>query len=242
MAKYKCPTLGDCDNANSGEVFERSPGDDVKCPKCDTPMELQAGAQGGPGGPNKKVLVAAVAGVLALALGAGGYWYMQRPVMAAVALVKATPVVIDAVAVAIDYSKDAALAPSDEATKALRVEGDQKLASGDATGAEAASSKAAANEMLKMAISKMAQGKLDEAEKELGEARLRDPHNVLVSYNVAILRLKQNRTDDALTEFEASFKDGFPYFDQMGHDRDLDILRKDKRFQDLLSRYQPQKS
>ena len=45
MAKYKCPTLGDCDNANSGEVFERSPGDDVKCPKCDTPMELQAGGQ-----------------------------------------------------------------------------------------------------------------------------------------------------------------------------------------------------
>ncbi|SDA76360.1 MULTISPECIES: tetratricopeptide repeat protein [unclassified Janthinobacterium] len=242
MAKYKCPTLGDCDNANSGEVFERSPGDDVKCPKCDTPMELQAGGQAGAGGPNKKVLVAAVAGVLVLALGAGGYWYMQRPVMAAAALIEAAPVVIDAVAVAIDASKDAVLAPNDADTKALRIEGDQKLASGDAAGAETASSKAAANEMLKTAISRMAQGKLDEAEKELGEARLRDPHNVLVSYNVAILRLKQNRTDDALTEFEASFKDGFQYFDQMGQDRDLDTLRKDKRFQELLSRYQPQKS
>lgn len=242
MAKYKCPTLGDCDNANSGEVFERSPGDDVKCPKCDTPMELQAGGQVGPGGPNKKIAVAAVAGVLVLALGAGGYWYMQRPLKVAADLVEAAPALVETVKVAIDLGKNAALAPSDEETKALRIEGDQKLANGDAAGAETASSKAAANEMLKTAIARMAQGRLDEAEKELAEARLRDPHNVLVSYNVAILRLKQNRTDDALSEFEASFKDGFQYFDQMAQDRDLDTLRKDKRFQALLSRYQPQKS
>lgn len=242
MAKYKCPTLGDCDNANSGEVFERSPGEDVKCPKCDTPMELQAGGQAGPRGPNTKIVLAAVAGVLVLALGAGGYWYVQRPLTAAVEVIETAPAVLATVKEVIDLGKNAALSPSDEETKALRIEGDQKLAKGDAAGAEMASSKAAANEMLKTAISKMAQGKLDEAEKELAEARLRDPHNVLVSYNVAVLRLKQNRTNDALSEFEASFKDGFQYFDQMAQDRDLDALRKDKRFQDLLSRYQPQKS
>lgn len=242
MAKYKCPTLGDCDNANSGEVFERSPGEDVKCPKCDTPMELQAGGQARPHGSKQKAVIMGVAGALVLAAGAGGYWYVKRPVTAALVVIEAAPAALEVAQKALDYSKDAALAPSDEATKALRIEGDQKLASGDAAGAETASSKAAANEMLKTAISKMAQGKLEEAEKELGEARLRDPHNVLVSYNLAILRLKQSRTDDALAEFETSFKDGFQYFDQMGQDRDLDTLRKDKRFQDLLSRYQPQKS
>lgn len=205
-------------------------------------MELQAGGQVGPGGPNKKIAVAAVAGVLVLALGAGGYWYMQRPLKVAADLVEAAPALVETVKVAIDLGKNAALAPSDEETKALRIEGDQKLANGDAAGAETASSKAAANEMLKTAISRMAQGRLDKTKKELAEARLRDPHNVLVSYNVAILRLKQNRTDDALSEFEASFKDGFQYFDQMAQDRDLDTLRKDKRFQALLSRYQPQKS
>lgn len=30
MAKYKCPTLGDCDKANSGEIFERAPGEELK--------------------------------------------------------------------------------------------------------------------------------------------------------------------------------------------------------------------
>ncbi len=119
MAKYKCPTLGDCDNANSGEVFERSPGDDVKCPKCDTPMELQAGGQVGPGGPNKKIAVAAVAGVLVLALGAGGYWYMQRPLKVAADLVEAAPALVETVKVAIDLGKNAALAPSASSIPAL---------------------------------------------------------------------------------------------------------------------------
>lgn len=241
MAKYKCPTLGDCDKANSGEVFERSPGDELKCPQCATLLELQVGTSGG-GGVNKKVLAAAIAGVVVLAVGASGYWYLQRPIMAVTTLVEAAPVVIEAAQAVAEQGKSAVLAPDDEKTRALRIEGDQKLASGDAAGAEAASSKAAANEMLKAAISKMAQNKLDEAETELGEARSRDPLNVLVSYNMAILRLKQNRTDDALNEFERSFKDGFSYFDQMAQDRDLDTLRKDKRFQELLSRYPVQKS
>lgn len=242
MAKYKCPTLGDCDKANSGEVFERSPGDDLKCPQCSTLLELQAGTSGNAGGGNKKMLVAAIAGVLVLAVGAGGYWYLARPLAAATVIVEAAPALIETAQAVAEQAKSAVLAPDDQETKALRIEGDQKLASGDAAGAEAASSKAAANEMLKAAISKMAQGKLDEAEKELGEARLRDQTNVLVSYNMAILRLKQNRTDDALGEFERSFNDGFSYFEQMAQDRDLDTLRKDKRFQQLLSRYPAHKS
>lgn len=242
MAKYKCPTLGDCDKANSGEVFERSPGDDLKCPQCATLLELQVGTSGSGGGGNKKMVVAAIAGVLVLAAGASGYWYMSRPIAAAVAIVEAAPALIETAQTVAEQGKSVVLAPDDQETKALRIEGDQKLASGDAAGAEAASSKAAANEMLKAAISKMAQNKLDEAEKELGEARSRDPQNVLVSYNMAILRLKQHRTDDALHEFERSFKDGFSYFDQMAQDRDLDTLRKDKRFQELLSRYPAQKS
>ena len=242
MAKYKCPTLGDCDKANSGEVFERSPGDDLKCPQCSTLLELQAGTSGNAGGGNKKMLVAAIAGVLVLAVGAGGYWYLARPLAAATVIVEAAPALIETAQAVAEQAKSAVLAPDDQETKALRIEGDQKLASGDAAGAEAASSKAAANEMLKAAISKMAQGKLDEAEKELGEARLRDQTNVLVSYNMAILRLKQNRTDDALSEFERSFNDGVSYFEQMAQDRDLDTLRKDKRFQLLLSRYPAHKS
>lgn len=245
MAKYKCPTLGDCDKANSGEVFERSPGDDLKCPECSTLLEPQGGAgAGGSGarGPNMKVIAAAVAGVLVLAIGAGGYWYIQRGVTAATNVIDGTLEAAQTVKELAEPMKSTAMVPDDAEIKQQRIEGDQKLASGDAAGAEAASSKAAANELLKAAISKMAQSKLDEAETELTQARARDPRNVLVSYNMAILRLKQNRVDDALHEFETSFSDGFSYFDQMAQDRDLDGLRKDKRFQDLVGKYQGQKS
>lgn len=244
MAKYKCPTYGDCEKANAGEVFERSPGDDLKCPECSTLLVMQGGAAPASGGGKfpRGAVIAAVTGVLVLAAGAGGYWYMKRPIMAVATVIEATPQLVETVQSAVELGKSAMLSPDDAQTKALRIEGDQKLASGDASGAEVASSKAAANEMLKAAISKMAQGKLAEAEKELLEARARDPRNVLVSYNMAVLRLKQSRMDDALNEFETSFSDGFSYFDQMAQDHDLDAVRKDKRFQDMVIRYQGQKS
>lgn len=59
----------------------------------------------------------------------------------------------------------------------------------------------------------------------------------LGSMLTAVLRLKQNRVDDALIEFEASFASGFKYFDKMDQDADLSTLRKDKRFVDLINRY-----
>lgn len=36
MKKYVCPTLGDCDKANFGEIFEKESGDDLHCPGCNT--------------------------------------------------------------------------------------------------------------------------------------------------------------------------------------------------------------
>jgi predicted negative regulator of RcsB-dependent stress response len=129
------------------------------------------------------------------------------------------------------------IAPSDAETKALRKDSQDKLTSGDAASAEQAGNKAAANEMLKLAIAKMSQGKLEDAEKELLAARERDPKQSLVSYNLAVLRLKQGRKDDALKEFEASFMAGFSHFNQMDQDTDLDILRKDPRFNELIAQY-----
>jgi hypothetical protein len=56
---------------------------------------------------------------------------------------------------------------------------------------------------------------------------------------MAVLRLRQDRTDDALKQFEASFMNGFSYFDKLDEDRDLERIRQDKRFADLLARYRP---
>lgn len=90
-----------------------------------------------------------------------------------------------------------------------------------------------------MAIADMTQGKLDAAEKALNDAAARDPKQSLVYYNLAVLRLRQGRADDALKEFEASFLNGFPYFDQMAKDPDLDGIRNDPRFIALLKKYHP---
>jgi tetratricopeptide (TPR) repeat protein len=232
MAKYKCPTLGDCDKANSGEIFERSPGEDLKCPQCMTLLEAQMTPSATSGG-KTKVLIAAGVAVLALAAG-GGYFYLKP---APIALASVSTAATD---VAPKESSTTGMAPSDAETRELRVQGDAQLARGGAAEAELASSKAAANEMLKMAIAKMAQGKLDEAEKDLNDARARAPKQPLVYYNMAILRLKQQRTDDALKEFEASFIAGFSYFDQMDQDSDLDGLRKMPRFVELVAKYRTQ--
>lgn len=245
MAKYKCPTLGDCDKANSGYVFEIAAGGDIKCPECNVQLEPQMSA------PTRTrraptVLVAGVVAALLIAAG-GGYFYTRPPVVTALPEPSAAPVVTAQpepsaapwVSTAPIADAKVGIAPSDAETRMLRQEGDSKLANGAAAEAELASGKAAANEMLKLAISKMAQGKLDEAEKDLIEARTRAPKQSLVYYNMAILRLKQGRTDDAMKEFETSFSNGFAYFDKLDEDSDLDTLRKTPRFAELVARYRP---
>lgn len=259
MTIYKCPTLGDCERANSGELFERAPGDDLKCPGCGTLLEQQI-KRVSTGGPRKPVIVAAVAGVVALALavgGAGVYYkkthgaavesadsagqaqtQMQASAPAAVAAAPASAVVAAASDAQSPATQAASgIAPSAAEIAALRKSGDAKLAQGDAAGAEAASNDAATKEMIKVAIADIAQGKLDDADKELKDAATRDPKQSLVYYNLGVLRLKQGRTDDALKQFEASFLNGFAYFDEMDKDPDLDSIRRDPRFTALVSKY-----
>lgn len=241
MAKYKCPTYGDCDRANAGETFERSPGEDLKCPGCGTLLELQA-TQGVPS--RKKPVVAIVAGlVLVLVSGAG--WYLMRPSANGVVPEVAEETAAASAPIAMKEASTAAvsakLLPSEAETQDLRKEGDAQLANGDTTAAEQASNKAVANEMLKVAVSKLGQGKLEEAEKELREVLVRNPGNSLAYYNMAVLRLKQGKSDEAMREMEASFVAGFSHFDLMDKDADLDGLRKDARFQKLVLQYRPVK-
>jgi tetratricopeptide (TPR) repeat protein len=233
MAKYKCPTLGDCERANTGEVFERAPGEDLKCPGCTTLLEPQLSSEAASKRP--VALVAGVAAAIVL-LGAGGaYAYLKRgpaePVVAQAAADAAVP--------APQQQARGGIAPSDSETAALRREGEARLVDGKAAEAESAGSKAAANEMLKVAIAKMAQGKLDDAEKEFEAARARAPQQPLVYYNLAVLRLKQQRTDDALKQFEAAFMAGFEHFKEMDSDPDLEALRADPRFTELVKKYRP---
>jgi hypothetical protein len=233
MAKYKCPTLGDCDKANSGEVFEIAPGENTNCPSCSTPLELLASAPAA-----KRPPVALIAGaVVALAVAGGGYALLKRPAAPAASLAAQAEPAVGAAAPA--AATPNGIAPSDAETKALQHQSEAGLVSGASQQAEDSGSQAIANEMMKVAIAKMAQGKLDEAEKELDAARARAPKQPLVYYNTAVLRLKQARTDDALAQFEAAFMAGFKNFKEMDADGDLDGLRKDARFVDLVKKYRP---
>lgn len=246
MAKYKCPTLGDCDKANAGEIFERSPGEDMRCPGCNTLLDqVNTPTGGSQGSISKPVIAGAVVAAIAVLAGTG-YFFMGRGAESEPAVVAQSPSLEPLPASAPAAESVAAapqaggISPDEEETRALRAKGESDLKTGDAAAAEQSSNKAAANEMLKLAIAKMSQGKLDEAEKSLASARELDPKQSLVSYNMGVLRLKQGRTDDALKEFEASFMAGFAYFDKMAQDPDLDSMRKDPRFNRLVDQYRKQ--
>lgn len=258
MAKYKCPTIGDCGKATTNEIFEKELGDDLHCPECATMLVAQdAGISNASGAGGVKSVPLIIAGVAVLCiLGVGGYVFMSKskptpevlkvevtppptpaampaslPLPAASSPAQPTPVV------ASKPADSSGIAPSDAATKILRQQSEAELKNGNASEAEKASNKAAANETLKLAIAKMSQGKLEDAEQDLNDARKKDPKNSLVYYNTAILRLKQGRMDDALKEFEASFMSGFKYFDKIDQDTDLSAVRKDPRFVKLVAQY-----
>jgi tetratricopeptide (TPR) repeat protein len=243
MANYKCPTLGDCTHANAGEIFERSPGEDLKCPGCGTLLNLVSTPDKTGTGPKPMLIAAAAAVVVALA--GGGYFFMGQK--------KETPLVVEqavapasaptpAQAQAKPAIAPGGIAPSEAEIAEQKKKSELEIINGNAASAEQASNKAATNEMIKLAIAKMTQGKLDEAEKDLNAARERDPKQPLVSYNMAVLRLKQGRQDDAIKEFEASYMAGFSHFDRMDQDRDLDVLRKDARFTKLVDQYRNQQA
>lgn len=247
MPTYKCPTIGDCERANAGEIFIRSLGEDLHCPDCSTLLEPQTSAV--VKGQNKKLIAAAVAVAVVAVIGAGGGFFYKRshsaPEATAQAIAassdgaaSATPVVVaNAPASSPVAATSVGISPSEADINAQRKDSDTKLSQGDASGAESASNQVAAKEMVKVAIAQMSQGKLDDAEKELNDAAIRDPKQSLVYYNMAVLRLKQGRTDDALKELEASFLNGFSYFDEMQKDPDLDTIRNDPRFTALVKKY-----
>ncbi|MEM5439927.1 tetratricopeptide repeat protein [Paraburkholderia diazotrophica] len=242
MPTYKCPTVGDCERANNGEIFVRSPGEDLKCPECATLLVPQIATKKTESNP--KLIIAAIAvAVVVIGVAGGGLYYKKThsgsvETTAAVAPEPtSTPTVAPAAANVPSQATSGGISPSDADISAQRKESDAKLKQGDASGAESASNQVAAKEMVKVAIAQMSQGKLDDAEKELNNAAARDPKQSLVYYNLAVLRLKQGRTNDAFKELEASFLNGFTYFDEMQKDPDLDAIRNDPRFTALIKKY-----
>jgi tetratricopeptide (TPR) repeat protein len=243
MAKYKCAFVGDCDRATRGDVLELEPGADLKCPGCNNPMQL-AGSQDEDGGQGrKKMVMAAAAGIGALVL-AGGAWFGLRGSAAPGQAQAAAPAAsVQTAAPSGPVVKTSAtpsgIAPSDAEVAQQKAQAQASLTTGQNSQAASDSAKAASNEMVKLGIAKLAQGKYDEAEKSFKSALDVDPKQSLAYYNMAILRLRQGRSDDAMQQFEASFMNGFSHFDKLDDDHDLDAIRKDKRFGEMVAKYRP---
>lgn len=250
MPKFKCPSVGDCDKANTGEIFERTAAEDIRCPECSTLMVLQEHHKS-PTPANPKIITIATAAVFVIAASVGGGLYFKKSHAIATTGITAVATATAASSPTTQFAAAAkdqpasvpvadhagGIAPADTEIAAQRKDSDTKLSSGDAQGAESESNEVAAKEMIKVAIAQMSQGKLDDAEKELNDAAARDPKQSLVYYNMGVLRLKQGRTDEALKQFEASFLNGFNYFDEMAKDPDLNAIRNDPRFIGLVKKY-----
>lgn len=130
------------------------------------------------------------------------------------------------------------IAPTDAETSSARRAADDKLGAGEFSEAEKKSARAATLEMIKTAVAKMGQSDLAGAESELMQAKARDPSESLIYYNLAIVRIRQKQPDEALNQLEASFKAGFAHFDAMDQDHDLDPLRTNPKFKELIRTYQ----
>ena len=251
MFKYKCKSVGDCSVANRGDfITSESMLNDPKCSDCGCALELvEEGSMGTGGGrkiPKTGHMIAAVAAVAVLA--GGGAWYALSAggKGKAVAEIPATAVVaqpsINTKSIAPStapgiQANGGGIQPSDTDTSTARREADQKLSSGQFSEAEQKAARAAALEMIKTAVAKMGQGDLIGAEKELMQARERDATESLIYYNLGIVRLRQKLPEEALKQLEAAFMLGFKHFDAMDKDTDLDPLRDQPKFKELMSRY-----
>lgn len=248
MAKYICKNFGACGKADAKEEIDVMPGTDAKCQECGATLHEvgKVAPDMGGGGPAKWIIPAALAGI---ALVGGGGWYaystyVKKPV-------EAVQTGVDVAKTAIDLAK-AALAtkgekpgtnpmngpiPDEAEIQALKKDSETNLVKGNAQGAEQASKRAAALEMIKTAISYLSQGDLAKAEQELNAAKERDPGQPLVYYNLAVVRVKQKRMDEALALLDTSLSKGFGGFTEMERDPDLAPLRKDARYQALIAKH-----
>lgn len=250
MAKYHCKNFGSCPKADAHEELEIAPGMDPLCPECGMTLTA-AEAQADP--VVKKWMVPALIGAVAVVMAGGGYWWWQAKQKAVVVTAAGevigalAPIAKQVASVAADALKDkrsgqpaprvAAGAPSEGEIDALKKAGESGLVKGDAQGAVKASERAVVLEMIKSAIAYLGKGDLTKAESELDTAKARAPEEPLVYYNLAVVRIKQQRIDDALTLLETAFAKGFKGLDAMERDPDLAQLRKDARYQALLGKY-----
>ncbi len=92
--------------------------------------------------------------------------------------------------------------------------------------------------LVRTGVEKLTAGDLVGSEKALLTAKTTDKLHPLVDYNLAVLRVKQNRNDDALHHLDDAFKNGLKAISLVKADTDLSPIRSDPRYLALLAKYE----
>lgn len=249
MYKYICKSVGDCSIADRGEpITSETMLNDPKCEVCTGPLELmeESGASASSANNGTKRGVIAAGAVAALAIAGIGGWYAwhsktdPQESLKTVSSQESTAPSQEAVTPTtepITQTVGGGIAPSEAETSAARSASSISLGNAEFSEAEKKAARAAALEMIKTAVAKMGQGDLTGAEKELMQAKERDAAESLIYYNLAIVRLRQKQPEEALKQLEAAFMAGFSHFDAMDQDQDLDPLRNNPKFKELMQTY-----
>ncbi|MCB1657989.1 MAG: hypothetical protein KDI39_07160 [Pseudomonadales bacterium] len=251
MYKYICKSVGDCSIADRGEpITSETMLNDPKCEVCNGPLELMeesgASASSANNGTKRGVIAAGAVAALAIA-GIGGWyaWHSKTDHQESLKTVSSQESTVQApsqeavtpTTEPMTQTVGGGIAPSEAETSTARRAADTSLGNSQFSEAEKKAARAAALEMIKTAVAKMGQSDLVGAEKELMQAKERDAAEPLIYYNLAIVRLRQKQPEEALKQLEAAFMAGFSHFDVMNQDSDLDPLRNNPKFKELMRTY-----
>ena len=252
MYKYKCKSVGDCSVANRAEpIVSDSLMNEPKCSECGGDLELikeKSGEKKSGGSSGKGLVMGGIAASVVVVAGAAWFLLGEKtaPQEALVVSMETAPIPVSAPVSApaavpelapSDAKIGSGISPSESESAKARQDADEKLSSGQFSEAEKKAARAAALEMIKTAVAKMGQGDLSGAESELLQAQKRDATESLIYYNLAIVRLRQQQPDEALKQLEAAFMAGFTHFDAMDKDSDINPLRNQPKFKELMGIY-----
>ena len=242
MAMYKCKNFGSCSRADTGEEFSLAAGADDKCPECGSSLDHVGNdtAESGNGGGTRRkpVLIASVAGAIALVLAGVGYmtWSKNQVVIlrpdpnaAPVASAPAKPAPTPpkpAPPVAVEkppvekpepmVAKEmAARKTCDEATLAKQADADKVCR------------RATAITLTNSGVLAAIGGKLEQAEKDYLAAREKDPDFPELYFNLAVLKARQNKGSEAVDNLTLATTKGFTQFSAIKSEPALQQLKSD---------------
>ena len=244
MYKYKCKSVGDCSVANRAEpITSEALMNEPKCSECGGDLELlkeKSGEKKSGGGSGKGLVMGGIAASVVVVAGAAWFFLAGQSAPKDAPVLAMDPVSAPVAAPELapgDNKVGSGISPSESESAKARQDADEKLSNGQFSEAEKKAARAAALEMIKTAVAKMGQGDLSGAENELLQARERDATESLIYYNLAIVRLRQQQPDEAFKQLEAAFMAGFTHFDAMDKDSDIDPLRNQPKFKELMGLY-----